>query len=287
MVSVRMKPYQNASSTWVKHDEGNMKKEAGFNKLQIREYVSAIKITSEGPKDADNELQVWDDSLKNLESTRQTIRDKAGPIRGKMQGSDEILGLSVDPGFKGLCQIGHLNNNLSAITTQKLCVYLVELINKINEGIYEIGPGNCGDEGFEPVASESCLKLAFFPESVANVFIIINKIERKKRGYYFGSRRLTLIKRAARRKHVIEISRMDFEDNMVVERAIDPYGFYPLMTRPPLSNKGGVCLRMKLSQGRILCSDSWFNCGLPLVTFSRSLGSVLLVPDPYFVLFVP
>ncbi|KAL4303243.1 hypothetical protein GQ457_10G007680 [Hibiscus cannabinus] len=99
-----------------------------------------------------------------------------------------------------------------------------ELINQINEGFYEIEPGNWGDEGFGPVASESCLKLAFFPESVANVSTIINKIERKKRGYSFGSRRLSLIKRAARRKHVIEISRMTFEDNLVVERGIDPYG---------------------------------------------------------------
>ncbi|KAK9031445.1 hypothetical protein V6N11_032823 [Hibiscus sabdariffa] len=61
-----------------------MKKEVGFNKLQIKEYIPASKTTGEGPKDADNELQVWDDSLKTLESTRQVIRDNASPIRGML-----------------------------------------------------------------------------------------------------------------------------------------------------------------------------------------------------------
>ncbi|KAL4296961.1 hypothetical protein GQ457_12G018640 [Hibiscus cannabinus] len=98
------------------------------------------------------------------------------------------------------------------------------LLSKSIRAFYEIDQGNWGDEGFGPVASESCLKLAFFPESVANVSTIINKIERKKRGHSYGSRRLSLIKKAARRKHVFEVTRMAFEDNLVVERGIDPFG---------------------------------------------------------------
>ncbi|KAL4311249.1 hypothetical protein GQ457_01G018800 [Hibiscus cannabinus] len=100
----------------------------------------------------------------------------------------------------------------------------LELMNQIYEGIHEISPGNWGDDGFGPVANENYLKLALFPESVANVSTIINKIEKKKKGYSFGSCRLTLFKRAARRKHVLEITRMALEDHLIVERGIDPYG---------------------------------------------------------------
>ncbi|KAL4351153.1 hypothetical protein GQ457_06G036990 [Hibiscus cannabinus] len=99
-----------------------------------------------------------------------------------------------------------------------------ELMKQIFEGIHEISPGNWGDDGFGPVANENYLKLALFPESVANVSSIINKFEKKKKGFSFGSRRLTLIKRAARRKHVLEITRMTLENHLIVERGIDPYG---------------------------------------------------------------
>ncbi|KAK8482980.1 hypothetical protein V6N11_061866 [Hibiscus sabdariffa] len=65
-------------------------------------YVPAIKTTSNGTKAADNKLQVWGNSPKAFESTRQATRDKASPIRGRKQGSDEILGLSMDIGYQGI-----------------------------------------------------------------------------------------------------------------------------------------------------------------------------------------
>ncbi|KAL4353640.1 hypothetical protein GQ457_06G004930 [Hibiscus cannabinus] len=99
------------------------------------------------------------------------------------------------------------------------------LLKEINDGIFEISPGNWGDDGFGPVACESFLKLAFFPESVSGSSLIINKIENSKRGLSFGMRRLSLIKKAARRKHVYEIARMTVENNLVIEKGIDPYGY--------------------------------------------------------------
>ncbi|KAL4284997.1 hypothetical protein GQ457_16G017350 [Hibiscus cannabinus] len=99
------------------------------------------------------------------------------------------------------------------------------LLKEINDGIFEISPGNWGDDGFGPVACESFLKLAFFPESVSGSSLIINKIENRKRGLSFGMRRLSLIKKDARRKHVYEIARMTVENNLVIEKGIDPYGY--------------------------------------------------------------
>ncbi|KAL4361864.1 hypothetical protein GQ457_04G003970 [Hibiscus cannabinus] len=46
----------------------------------------------------------------------------------------------------------------------------------------------------------------------------------RKRGTRFESRRLTLIKNAARRKHCLEITRQAFENVAVIEMGIDPFG---------------------------------------------------------------
>ncbi|KAL4384832.1 hypothetical protein GQ457_15G021980 [Hibiscus cannabinus] len=99
------------------------------------------------------------------------------------------------------------------------------LLKEINDGIFEISPGNWGDDGFGPIACESYLKLAFFSESVSGSSLIINKIENSKRGLSFGMRRLSLIKKDARRKHVYEIARMTVENNLVIEKGIDPYDY--------------------------------------------------------------
>ncbi|KAL4309316.1 hypothetical protein GQ457_01G027960 [Hibiscus cannabinus] len=46
---------------------------------------------------------------------------------------------------------------------------------------------------------------------------------------------------------------------------------YPLMTRPPLSFKGGACLRMELSQGRNSRSEPWSSFGLSNLSYCRDL----------------
>ncbi|KAK8610081.1 hypothetical protein V6N13_026625 [Hibiscus sabdariffa] len=53
---------------------------------------------------------------------------------------------------------------------------------------------------------------------------IINKIEFKALGMSFGSRRLSLIKKTARLKHRMEISRVSFEKNITIEFGVDPFG---------------------------------------------------------------
>ncbi|KAK8475146.1 hypothetical protein V6N11_019061 [Hibiscus sabdariffa] len=85
---------------------GYRKKDVGLNKLQIREYVPTIKTTRDRTKVMGNESQEWGNSLKAINSTRQITWDKVqnpiSPIRGMMQGSDEILGLTMKAGYQGI-----------------------------------------------------------------------------------------------------------------------------------------------------------------------------------------
>ncbi|KAL4281198.1 hypothetical protein GQ457_03G030950 [Hibiscus cannabinus] len=99
-----------------------------------------------------------------------------------------------------------------------------EVLEAVNEGIVQISPGNWGDMGYGVVTNESWLQFAFFPKSFTESSPFINSIEFKKRGTRFGSRRLTLIKNAARRKHCLEITRQAFENVVVIKMGIDPYG---------------------------------------------------------------
>ncbi|KAK8975340.1 hypothetical protein V6N11_063302 [Hibiscus sabdariffa] len=117
-------PWLKASSTWVKHEEANRKKEAGFNKKQIKVVSPVNKTVGEGSKDGVNELQVWNDSLKTLESTRQTVQDNACQIRETLQGSDTILGLSMDPGYQGIISDWPLKlQSVCQNKTKALCLY--------------------------------------------------------------------------------------------------------------------------------------------------------------------
>ncbi|KAL4384964.1 hypothetical protein GQ457_15G021590 [Hibiscus cannabinus] len=99
-----------------------------------------------------------------------------------------------------------------------------EVLDAVNEGIVQISPGNWGDVEYGAVTNESWLQFAFFPKSFTESSPFINSIEFKKRGTRFGSRRLTLFKNAARRKHCLEITRQAFENVAVIEMGIDPYG---------------------------------------------------------------
>ncbi|KAL4283787.1 hypothetical protein GQ457_16G025810 [Hibiscus cannabinus] len=99
-----------------------------------------------------------------------------------------------------------------------------EILEAVNEGIFQISPGNWGDVGYGVITNESWLQFAFFPKSFTESSPFINSIKFKKRGTRFGSRRLTLIKNAACRKHCLEITRQAFENVAVIEMGIDPFG---------------------------------------------------------------
>ncbi|KAL4282118.1 hypothetical protein GQ457_03G043120 [Hibiscus cannabinus] len=160
-----------------------------------------------------------------------------------------------------------------------------EVLDAVNEGIVQISPGNWGDVGYGVVTNESWLQFAFFPKSFTESSYFINSIEFKKRGTRFGSRRLTLIKNAARRKHCLEITRQAFENVVVIEMGIDPYGnnieAIPILeeiNEVPVVNMSCIVPTTTSLRGR-----QWVVCG---IVFPRGISNDHLVcrvfmNDPY------
>ncbi|KAL4368152.1 hypothetical protein GQ457_05G014810 [Hibiscus cannabinus] len=82
-----------------------------------------------------------------------------------------------------------------------------ELKNKIFEGICEAELGNWCGQGFGMIVGEEILRMVFSPGQSDYSSLLINKLKMKLRGKSFGIKRLSFIKKARRKKHMMKIER--------------------------------------------------------------------------------